>query len=223
MSRKRDDKRKAYCAGKRADGRPCRLTPLPGTARCWHHTYRVPGRPSKLTSDLSDRIVDAVRMGAYYDVAAEAVGIPRETLHRWMRRGDDVIAQALEHVDDIDNLGDNGIYDLIDPIEWPYVDFRHAVAGASAIAELELLELIRTAHPGWQAHMEILARRHPARWGRRMEVKHEGAVDVGKPRVVEPDEAAKRTAIAGILAGTGILDDDDEDENTTNNQEDQDR
>lgn len=199
MAKRKPDKDRKRCIGRTATGRPCNANPLPGTARCWHHSYKVPGRPSKLTAAIVEQLVDAVRLGAYFETAAQAAGIDKTTLYRWLRRGEDAIARALEQVEDLDELGENGLYDHVDPSEWTYLDFRHSLKSAEAIAELELLEAVRYAPPGaWQQYMTTLERRWPSRWGRFDRLRHEGAVELGKPRVVTPDEE-RRDRIVALL------------------------
>ena len=45
-------------------------------------------RPSKLTPELMERIVRAVRAGNYPKVAARAAGISPTTYYRWMSEGE---------------------------------------------------------------------------------------------------------------------------------------
>jgi hypothetical protein len=44
-------------------------------------------RPSKLTEDRADRIVQAVRLGASQETAAQAAGVAGRTLRRWLAAG----------------------------------------------------------------------------------------------------------------------------------------
>jgi transposase len=48
-----------------------------------------PGRPTKLTLPLANRVVSALRDGASLGAAAERAGVSRSTLHAWLRRGRD--------------------------------------------------------------------------------------------------------------------------------------
>jgi hypothetical protein len=206
--------RKRYCTAKNAQGNPCKNSPLPGTTRCHHHSFKVPGRPTKLTTELRDQIVYLMVEGNYLATAAQTVGISERTLHRWLARGDDVEAKALEHVDDdAPELPD--LYQFIDPADWVYLDFRHAVKSAEAYAETEHLRRVGYAAPGWQAGMTILERRHPARWRRRdsHSIEHSGEL-VARAEVVAPDAAEERRAIASILKESGALEPPDP-ENTT--------
>jgi hypothetical protein len=92
-------------------------------------------RPTKLTPQVQDAIVLALRAGNYLSVAARANGVSEATLHRWLR----------------------------DPRR-PYRDFARAVEIAIAEGEVIAVALIGKAkHPGVTAKM--LARRHPERWG----------------------------------------------------------
>jgi transposase-like protein len=45
------------------------------------------GRPSKLTPELTDRIVERVLKGIEPDTAAQAEGIDRATYYRWIKAG----------------------------------------------------------------------------------------------------------------------------------------
>lgn len=206
-------KPKTYCTAKTADGRPCGATPVRGTTRCHRHRYVIPGRPSKLTDDVAQRILDAVLEGAYLETAAQAAGVSPRTLHRWVERGADAEARALEQFGDTPDEPElEELYEHLDPRDWPYLDFRHALKSTEAFAELELLRKVsnKIGDRPWQAYMTILERRHPSRWGRRMEVKHDGAVDLGKPAHVAPESEERRQEIAAILREAGALGDGDE-------------
>lgn len=211
MGKRREDNRPP-CTGRRADGRPCAAKALPGTSRCWHHSYKVPGRPTKLTAELQETIIDAVLDGAYLETAAQAAGINKTTLYRWLRRADEAEAVALEQFDSDSEPELAELYNHIDPAEWVYLDFRHALKSTEAWAELELLRMARRGGNGWQAQMTVLERRHPAKWGRRDTTRHEHSGTVaGKVELVTPDTNERRTAVAGILSQAGALDP----ENTT--------
>jgi transposase len=83
-----------------------------------------PGRKSKLTPEMQDRIVSSLRAGNYRDVAALTSGIHEATLYAWLNRGE---------------AG-----------EAPYDEFLKAVKEAEAEAEAESLAIIRQAaapHP----------------------------------------------------------------------------
>ncbi|HEV2773893.1 MAG TPA: hypothetical protein VGV57_13895 [Thermoleophilaceae bacterium] len=113
-------------------------------------------RPTKLTSEVSERIVRAIRAGNYPEVAAGHAGIHAATYYRWMERG------ALE--------GEAGEDD-------PYRQFRSEVERAIADSEAaEVGLVIKAARDGdWRAAAWLLERRFSDRWGRRdrLEQLHE--------------------------------------------------
>lgn len=47
------------------------------------------GRPSKLTPEITAKICDHIDSGAYVEVAAQACGIGRTTLYRWLKDNED--------------------------------------------------------------------------------------------------------------------------------------
>lgn len=114
------------------------------------------GRPTKLTPERHDKIVQAMRLGSYADVAARHGGIGSTTYHKWMRWG------KRDKDADTDSI---------------YRAFRSAIKNAEADAELRAVQVILTAMPeSWQAAMTFLERRYPSRWGRRgrLDISSEG-------------------------------------------------
>jgi transposase-like protein len=206
MSDEREDENADRCTARTRTGARCKARRLDGTDRCHHHTFRVPGRPSKLDPGLTERIIDAVLDGNYLETAAQIVGVSPSTLYRWLRRADEAEAHAQEHGEEDPRTGAVDLYANVDPAEWPYLDFRHALKSAEAYAEAELLRFTRTAAPGWQAYMTILERRHPSRWGRRdtSKVEHSGGVRTSVEVIVPSDE--DRAGVLSRLAESGALD-----------------
>ena len=49
--------------------------------------YSTAGRPDKLTPEIQNKIVTAVRAGAFVETAASYAGISKVTLYDWMKRG----------------------------------------------------------------------------------------------------------------------------------------
>lgn len=207
------DPDKPRCTGRTAEGKPCKAAPLDGTTRCHHHSYKVPGRPRKITPEVTERVVDAILEGAYIETAAGVVGIAKSTLYRWLRKGEELEAIAAEHA--VENeLGEEAdVYELTDPSDWGYLDFRHAVKSAEYYAELELLRLtkrVAIAGGAWQAFITVLERRHPDRWGRRKVIDHTFAGELEtrtKVELVVPSEEERRAAILAILERSGALTD----------------
>lgn len=108
------------------------------------------GRPSKLTADVHDQIVDLMKAGNFGETAAACAGISRETLRSWLRRG----ARAKSG---------------------KFRRFRDDFVRAAAASESDLLTLIRNAAKGpdakWQAAAWIMERKHPERFGRRQKLE----------------------------------------------------
>jgi transposase len=101
------------------------------------------GRPTKLTPEVREQVVELVRQLNYAETAAGCAGIGKSTYYRWMKRGEDE---------------ESG----------PYREFKDAVRLAEAEAEMKALAMVRDAAPrDWRAATWFLERRFPHRWGRR--------------------------------------------------------
>ena len=46
------------------------------------------GRKSKFTKPVKDRIIEALRAGTTYEIAAQYAGISRSTLYEWLKKGE---------------------------------------------------------------------------------------------------------------------------------------
>jgi len=101
------------------------------------------GRQSKLTQEVQDRIVAALRAGNYQETAARYAGISEDTFYEWLKRGKEEPGSA-------------------------YSEFSEAVEKAKADAEVRDVALIdKAAHDGsWQAAAWKLERKFPNKWGR---------------------------------------------------------
>lgn len=104
-------------------------------------------RPTKLSAEVSERIVRAIRAGNFPEVAARHAGVHPSTYYRWRERG------ALEGEASEDE---------------PYCHFRAEVDRALADAEATEVALIAGAARGgtWQAAAWLLEHRFRDRWGR---------------------------------------------------------
>jgi transposase len=168
-------------------------------------------RPSKLTPDVHNEIVQAIKAGAYAEEAALHAGIDESTYYRWMARG----RTELEQLDTTETLlADIGTKpsnrakraertQLLKQrktlqAEPRYREFCKAVLRASADAEVFATATIRRhMKDDWRAAAWYLERRYPQRWRRRE--SHEVAVggsetgvpvqivtgDLGDPTVTE--------------------------------------
>ena len=137
------------------------------------------GRPSKLTPATHRIVVEALATGCYRETAAEYAGIGVSTFYRWMEQGE----ADIEH-----------------DRQSPYRELLEAIKLAESHAEVEALELIRSAaKKTWTAAAWLLERKKPDQWGRRVKV------DTGA-------EHGQRIAavIQGVLTDLDIDLDDDE-------------
>jgi hypothetical protein len=105
-------------------------------------------RPRSLREMLQGRIVALVRGGTYPDVAAAAVGVPRDTFRQWVRRGT-LKPQSREG------------------------RFVHALAEAQALIETVLVRrVVAEAQTNGRMALEYLERRYPERWRKTTRLGH---------------------------------------------------
>lgn len=126
-------------------------------------------RPSKLTPELTELIVLAIRAGNYSKVAAEMAGIGETTFYRWLELGAKEGAKK------------------------EFREFRESIKRAEAEAEVRSVALIRQAADGgtWQAAAWYLERKHGDRWGRNDKIRQEISGPEGKPVPLSLEEAKK--------------------------------
>jgi transposase len=136
-------------------------------------------RPTKLTPEVQQRIVAAIRAGNYAEPAARSAGISAATYHRWMKRGE---------------RESKGIYR----------DFHDEVRRAEAEAEVHAVAVIRKAMPDdWRAAAHYLERRYPEHWRRRESLEHEGEqrLVVASADLADPETRKELRAITRRIAG----------------------
>lgn len=121
------------------------------------------GRPTKLTPETQERIIQAIRLGATYELAANYGGVHYDTMNRWRLRGQkelDRIQRSKRH--------------KMRESERPFVEFYEALKKAEGDAAVTWLARIeQAAREGtWQAAAWKLERRFPQAYGRHvMEVQ----------------------------------------------------
>ena len=109
------------------------------------------GRPTKLTPEVTERILSAIRAGNYLDTSAAHAGIHRDTLHAWLRDGANNKSPDLRQFSD---------------------------AVQKAIGDAESMHVARIAaatQKHWQAAAWWLERRYPDRWGQKLRQEVTGA------------------------------------------------
>ena len=116
------------------------------------------GRPDKLTAAVQKRILEAIELGAPYELAATYAGICRKTLSNWKIRGEAIEAQLKEET----NLK------KIEKLEKDkYFLFLHKMRQAEAKGMYENLQVINNAgEKDWKAAAWLLERRWPEHFGR---------------------------------------------------------
>lgn len=104
------------------------------------------GRPSKLTPEIQQAIIDALQMGNFVETACAVAGIHKDTFYHWLKLADE---------------SPNG----------KHAQFRAAVQQAMAQAEHDAVSMITAAGTNqWQALAWRLERMYPERWGQRTRV-----------------------------------------------------
>lgn len=166
-------------AKKPAPKKPAPKKPRPKKAQATTEVVNHGGRPTALTHEVQERIIQAVRGGSYLDDAANYAGIAERTLYRWLAKGRDAI--------NAEELG----YELTEQ-ERLYGQFCQALLKARADATIRNLTLIQNAAQSgsWQAAAWFLERTNPRKWGRHETFEIEG---------VDRDTPQNRTDIALML------------------------
>lgn len=105
------------------------------------------GRPTKLTAQVQESILVAIRGGNYLETAAAFAGIDADTLRRWVKRG------ARES---------KGRYREF------YGSLKKALADGEAV---HVARIGAASGEHWQASAWMLERKHPEKWGRKDKVQ----------------------------------------------------
>lgn len=129
------------------------------------HGSSVIARPTKLTPEVQDVIVTAMRRGNYLEDAAVYAGISRRSAFAWMERG-----RAEQARLDTDETA------TPNPTEARYLQFLRAVETAERECLVEVVGAWKdSALQDWRAAEKWAARRHADRWGDKTRVEHTGA------------------------------------------------
>ena len=114
------------------------------------------GRPTKLTKELTEEVAKYLRAGNYIETTAALVGINRDSIYEWLKRG------AAEQ----ERLMKNPRARLRKREEI-FVEFSDTVKKAQAQSEAMLVGLIgKAAQKNWTAAAWRLERKYPDKWGR---------------------------------------------------------
>jgi hypothetical protein len=132
------------------------------------------GRPSRLTPDVHDRIVQLVRAGNYLKTAAGASGISEQVCQLWMARGRELAATRQAKAESLaaeQGLGpDDDMPEVsleLTENEIRYLNFYEEVTRARAEAQARHVAIIALAgEQDWRASAHYLERTDPSGWGR---------------------------------------------------------
>lgn len=114
------------------------------------------GRPTKLTKELIEEIAQYLRAGNYIETTAALVGIHRDSIYEWLKRGNA----------EIDRVSKSN-RSRIRKKEEIFVEFTDTVKKAQAQSEAMLVGLIgQAAQKNWTAAAWRLERKYPDKWGR---------------------------------------------------------
>jgi len=114
------------------------------------------GRPTKLTKELTEEVAKYLRAGNYIETTAALVGINRDSIYEWLKRG------AAEQ----ERLMKNPRARLRKREEI-FVEFSDTVKKAQAQSEAMLVGLVgKAAEKNWPAAAWRLERKFPDKWGR---------------------------------------------------------
>jgi hypothetical protein len=105
------------------------------------------GRPTKRTPSTEERIIEAIRQGMTYRLAAQYAGIAYETLRSWLKAGED---------------GDVN-----------FSAFVQSVRQAEADGAMANLAYINKS-PDWRARAWVLEHRHPEEYGAKAKLELSG-------------------------------------------------
>ena len=141
-------------------------------------------RPTKLTPDVHDSIVQTLRAGNYFDAACYHAGITEKTGYNWLARGEAELARMQRATKHTEPQADEAIY----------VAFLQAVKKATSEAEVEAVAKMKAGYQmvngererihDWQRIAWWLERRYPRKWGRQT-VQHEHSGTLTWKQVIE--------------------------------------
>lgn len=176
-------------------------------------------RPTKLTRQRHDRIVNALRAGAYAEVAARAAGVHEATYYRWLARGRAEQERIDEIHDELETLRRSRARakvarrrklqaELVQlEHDDTYREFCEAATRANDEAEVSAIARVRAGaqgeHADWRADAWFLERRFPDRWRRRETREVTGSETAPPVRIVAGDDCDAVDAAHDFLRRVG--------------------
>ena len=132
------------------------------------------GRPSKLSTDIQEKIRQYILADNYFDVSCIAAGVTFQTGYNWLQRGEKEYAsyEAAEAADASEVE--------LEQLYTAYAEFWFVIRQAEAQAEIADIAFIKSGGKEWTSRAWIRERRSKERWGRKdyQEVKVLGTIGV---------------------------------------------
>ncbi|XTZ13841.1 hypothetical protein ACQSSU_20305 [Micromonospora echinospora] len=173
-------------------------------------------RVSKLTPEVTTRIINAVRLGNYLDVAANAAGVHPATVYRWLQEADkpgapkakrefrEALTRARAEAEQ------RMVGAVIKAASGGYVTKR--VTRVTRSGDTETEETI--AGPDGKVALEFLSRAFPDRWASRKAVEVTGTgggpIQVSAERINGLADRVTAAIAAATAVDAEVLDEDDD-------------
>ena len=141
-----------------------------------------PGAPSKLTTEIIDKLAVLIEEGNFMQPVLALLGIPRRSYYYWLERGEQ---------------------DEADEKKTIYTQLLHTIKKADAECERRNVLGVQAGELGWQSRAWILERKYRSRWGNHFSLSLDQAQDfmrkvVSVLAVHVPDHAVLEKIVADV-------------------------
>ena len=133
---------------------------------------RRPGRPSKLSDEITQRLTLAISNAVPYEAACQFAGLDYSTFRDWIRKGED--GKYTEYVQFAEQI-------------------KKAVGESETLLVMEWRSQQRRAPDDWVSRCTMLERRFPERWARQNRTNLPAqtivinAAETSRPQVTDAD------------------------------------
>ena len=154
----------------------------------------------KLSNQLIDEIVKALKTGMYVKDAVQTVGVSKKTFYLWKEQGEKIDARCVSDEGELIQKE----YKILSKSDKLKLHFLHSIRLAESQAKQVLVAAVFShIKDDWKAAMEILARRFPEDWAKKefMDFKGNMEYDRGAQKLKEFEEEFKdvpRSAMSEI-------------------------
>lgn len=165
------------------------------------------GRPTKLTPELADQIVQNLRAGAYIETAAKAAGINKTTLHDWLNRGQREDSGTFRdfHAACMVAMADDEMRDVRRVQQLGEAKVTVPCPACSEAVEVPVPDKVALAAVTWK-----MERKAPDRYGGKIKIEHRTQdriheiVDAVEPHMPPESYAHFLRALAAIMGEEGL-------------------